>query len=106
MNVSLPILPTGKPVPLFFGRRFLTARELLATGLVRNMVTLRRLIVEGRFPPPLLVGRKLRVWDTLELQNLIDRLAFERHQQREQQHDASEKGEPRHRCDGARGSDS
>jgi predicted DNA-binding transcriptional regulator AlpA len=61
--------------PCFFGRRFLTARELIATGLVRNHVTLRRLIAEKRFPPPLLIGRKLRVWDVLELQALIDRLA-------------------------------
>jgi predicted DNA-binding transcriptional regulator AlpA len=70
--------PGGLPVPCFFGRRFLTARELIATGLVRNHVTLRRLIAEERFPPPLQIGRKLRVWDCLELQALIDRLAAAR----------------------------
>jgi predicted DNA-binding transcriptional regulator AlpA len=74
-------MPDGTPLPLFFGRRFLTARELIATGLVRNHVTLRRLISEGRFPRPLLVGRKLRVWDTLELQDLLDRMAAERAQE-------------------------
>ena len=42
------------------------------------MVTLRRLMAEGRFPRPLLIGRKLRVWDVLELQALLDRLARER----------------------------
>jgi hypothetical protein len=94
---QLPTLPTG--VPLFFGRRFLTARELIATGLVRNHVTLRRWIAEKRFPAPLLIGRKLRVWDTLELQNLIDRLAVERQEQHR-----SEKGEPRAPSRGARGS--
>jgi predicted DNA-binding transcriptional regulator AlpA len=77
ISTRLP-MPDGKPVPLFFGRRFLTAREVLATGLVRNHETLRRLMAEGRFPQPLLIGRKLRVWDTLELQALIDRLALER----------------------------
>jgi hypothetical protein len=74
---ALP-LPDSRPLPCFFGRRFLSAAELIATGLVRNHVTLRRLIREQRFPPPLLVGRKLRVWDCLELQALIDRLAAER----------------------------
>jgi hypothetical protein len=79
LDVSAPLpMPNGEPLPLFFGRRFLTARELIATGLVRNHVTLRRLIAEQRFPAPLLVGRKLRVWDVLELQALIDRLAGER----------------------------
>jgi predicted DNA-binding transcriptional regulator AlpA len=70
--------PPGEPVPQFFGRRFLTAREVIATGLVRNHVTLQRLMNQGRFPRPLLIGRKLRVWDVLELQDLIDRLAEER----------------------------
>ncbi len=74
-HIPLPTLPSGQPVPVFFGRRFLTARELIATGLVRNYVTLRRLIAEGRFPAPLLIGRRLKVWDVLELQRLIDRLA-------------------------------
>jgi predicted DNA-binding transcriptional regulator AlpA len=77
IHTRLPI-PDGKPVPQFFGRRFLTAREVIATGLVRNHETLRRLMAEGRFPHPLLIGRKLRVWDVLELQDLIDRLALER----------------------------
>jgi predicted DNA-binding transcriptional regulator AlpA len=77
IHTHLP-MPTGEPVPLFFGRRFMTAREVIATGLVRNHVTLQRLMNEGRFPRPLLIGRKLRVWDVLELQDLIDRLAEER----------------------------
>jgi predicted DNA-binding transcriptional regulator AlpA len=71
-------MPDGRPVPLFFGRRFLTAKEVLATGLVRNFMTLQRLMNEGRFPRPLLIGRKLRVWDAMELQALLDRLATER----------------------------
>ncbi len=71
-------MPDGRPVPCFFGRRFLTANEVIATGLVRNRMTLARLIAEGRFPAPLLLGRKLRLWDCLELQQLIDRLAAER----------------------------
>ena len=75
---NIALMPDGRPVPTFFGRRFLTARELLQTGLVRNFVTLRRLMNEGRFPRPLLIGRKLRVWDVLELQALLDRLAAER----------------------------
>ncbi len=74
---ALPAAPTAS-VPMFFGRRFLNARELIQTGLVRNHVMIRRLIAEGRLPPPLMVGRKLRVWDTIELQALIDRLAAER----------------------------
>jgi predicted DNA-binding transcriptional regulator AlpA len=80
---NIALMPDGHPVPTFFGRRFLTARELIATGLVRNFVTLRRLMDEGRFPRPLLIGRKLRVWDVLELQALIDRLAGERGKQAE-----------------------
>jgi predicted DNA-binding transcriptional regulator AlpA len=75
---SLP-MPNGRPVPCFFGRRFLTARELLQIGLVRNHMTLRRLIAEGRFPPPLELGRKIRLWDVLELQALVDRLGAARH---------------------------
>ena len=71
-------MPDGRPVPCFFGRRFLTARELIQTGLVRNFMTLRRLMDEGRFPRPLLIGRKMRVWDVMDLQALIDRLAAER----------------------------
>lgn len=78
LSAALPASPDGRSMPCFFGRRFLTARELIATGLVRNHVTLRRLIAEGRLPAPLLVGRKLRVWDVLELQALIDRLGGER----------------------------
>jgi predicted DNA-binding transcriptional regulator AlpA len=79
MLTSNPLpLPDGKPVPLFFGRRFMTANEIIATGLVRNLMTLRRLISEGRFPPPLALGRKLRLWDALELQALVDRLAAAR----------------------------
>jgi predicted DNA-binding transcriptional regulator AlpA len=74
---SLPQMPDGRPVPMFFGRRFLTARELIETGLVRNLMTLRRLIAEGRFPPPLALGRRMRLWDTIELQNMIDRLREE-----------------------------
>jgi predicted DNA-binding transcriptional regulator AlpA len=77
IHTQLP-RPSGEPVPQFFGRRFMTAREVIATGLVNNHVTLQRLMNEGRFPRPLLIGRKLRVWDTLELQALIDRLAEER----------------------------
>jgi predicted DNA-binding transcriptional regulator AlpA len=77
IHTELP-RPPGHPVPQFFGRRFLTAREVIATGIVNNHETLRRLMDEGRFPRPLLIGRKLRVWDVLELQDLIDRLAEER----------------------------
>jgi predicted DNA-binding transcriptional regulator AlpA len=75
-----PILPQpdGRPVPCFFGRRFLTYRDLVEIGFVNNAMTLRRLIAEGRFPPPLELGRKLRVWDSLELQALVDRLAAQR----------------------------
>ncbi len=68
-------MPDGRPVPLFFGRRFLTYRELIEIGFVNNAMTLRRLIAEGRFPPPLELGRKIRLWDVLELQALIERLA-------------------------------
>jgi predicted DNA-binding transcriptional regulator AlpA len=79
---SLP-MPDRRPVPCFFGRRFLTARELLQIGLVRNHMTLRRLIAEGRFPPPLELGRKIRLWDALELQTLVDRLGAARDGHRE-----------------------
>jgi predicted DNA-binding transcriptional regulator AlpA len=77
---ALKQLPTPdvRPVPQFFGRRFLTYRELVEIGLVNNAMTLRRLITEGRFPPPLELGRKIRLWDVLELQALIERLAGER----------------------------
>jgi hypothetical protein len=71
-------MPDGRPVPCFFGRRFLTYRELVEIGFVNNAMTLRRLIAEGRFPPPLELGRKIRLWDALELQALLDRLAAER----------------------------
>jgi predicted DNA-binding transcriptional regulator AlpA len=69
--------PDSRPLPQFFGRRFLSAAEVIETGLVRNHVTLR-LISEKRFPPPLELGRKLRLWDALELQTLVDRLAAAR----------------------------
>lgn len=71
---SLP-MPDGRPVPVFFGRRFLTYADLVEIGFVNNAMTLRRLIAEGRFPPPLELGRKIRLWDALELQDLVDRLA-------------------------------
>lgn len=71
-------MPDGRPVPCFFGRRFLSYRELVATGLVDNDMTLRRWIAEGLFPPPLKFGRKVRRWDVLELQAMIERLAGER----------------------------
>lgn len=74
---SLP-MPDGRPVPCFFGRRFLTYADLVEIGFVNNAMTLRRLIAEGRFPPPLELGRKLRLWDALELQALVDRLGEER----------------------------
>jgi predicted DNA-binding transcriptional regulator AlpA len=77
IHTELP-RPPGEPVPQFFGRRFMTAKEVISTGLVRNHVTLQRLMDEGRFPRPLLIGRKLRVWDCLELQALVDRLSEER----------------------------
>jgi hypothetical protein len=74
---ELPRLPqpNGRPVPCFFSRRFLTYRDLVAIGFVNNAMTLRRLITEGRFPPPLALGRQIRLWDALELQDLVDRLA-------------------------------
>ena len=70
---ELPLLPTpdGRPVPCFFGRRFLTYRDLVEIGFINNDMTLRRLIAEGRFPPPLEMGRKIRLWDALELQALL-----------------------------------
>jgi hypothetical protein len=74
--------PDGKPTPLFFGRRFLTYRDLIEIGFVNNAMTLRRLIAEGRFPPPLALGRQIRLWDALELQALVDRLAAERNGKR------------------------
>jgi predicted DNA-binding transcriptional regulator AlpA len=80
LDSDLPHLPQpdGHPVPCFFGRRFLTYRDLVEIGLINNAMSLRRLIAEGRFPPPLALGRQIRLWDALELQNLIDRLAAER----------------------------
>ena len=71
-------MPNGKPVPCFFGRRFLSFADLIEIGFVNNAMSLRRLIAEGRFPPPLALGRKLRLWDALELQDLVDRLKAER----------------------------
>ncbi len=76
-------MPDGRPVPCFFGRRFLTYRELVEIGFVNNAMTLRRLIAEGRFPAPLELGRKIRLWDVLELQDLVDRLARERGEHRD-----------------------
>jgi predicted DNA-binding transcriptional regulator AlpA len=71
-------MPDGRPVPVFFGRRFLNYQDLVAIGFVSNAMTLRRLIAEGRFPPPLELGRKLRLWDALELHELVERLAAAR----------------------------
>jgi predicted DNA-binding transcriptional regulator AlpA len=79
---SLP-MPDGRPVPCFFGRRFLTYRDLVEIGLINNAMTLRRLIAEGRFPPPLELGRKIRLWDVLELQALLERLGAARDGHRE-----------------------
>ena len=76
-------MPDGKPVPVFFGRRFLSRYDLFEIGLVPNDVTLRRLIAEGRFPQPLELGRRLRLWDVLELQAFVDRLAAAREQKTE-----------------------
>jgi predicted DNA-binding transcriptional regulator AlpA len=76
-QLSIP-MPDSQPVPCFFGRRFLTYRELVEIGLVNNAMTLRRWIAEGRFPPPLIFGRRVRLWDALELQDLVNRLAEER----------------------------
>ena len=73
-------MPDGRPVPCFFGRRFLTRYHLFEIGIVPNDMTLRRLIDEGRFPAPLELGRRLRLWDVLEVQALVDRLAAERNQ--------------------------
>lgn len=74
---TLP-MPDGRPVPVFFGRRFLTFADLIEIGFVNNHMTLRRLIAEGKFPPPLALSQKIRLWDSLELQNLVDRLREER----------------------------
>jgi predicted DNA-binding transcriptional regulator AlpA len=46
-------------------------------------MTLRRLIAEGRFPPPLELGRRVRLWDVLELQALLERLGAARDGHRE-----------------------
>jgi hypothetical protein len=73
-------MPDGRPVPCFFGRRFLTRYDLFAIGIVPNDVTLRRLIDEGRFPAPLELGRRLRLWDVLEIQALVERLVAARNQ--------------------------
>ena len=71
-------MPDSQLVPCFFGRRFLTYRELVEIGLVNNAMTLRRWIAEGRFPAPLKLGRRVRLWDALELQGFVDHLAKER----------------------------
>ena len=71
-------MPDGRPVPCFFGRRFLTFHDLVEIGLVSNAMTLRRLIAEGRFPPPLEMGRRIRLWDAIELEEFVARLAAER----------------------------
>src|SRR5271165_2376265 len=71
-------MPNGRPVPVFFGRRLLTYRDLIDIGFVNNAMTLRRLIAEGRFPPPLDLGRKIRLWDAVELQDLVDGLKARR----------------------------
>jgi predicted DNA-binding transcriptional regulator AlpA len=84
-------LPDGHPVPCFFGRRFLTFKDLVEIGFVNNDMTLRRLISEGRFPPPLEMGRRIRLWDALELQALVDRLAANRSKGCE--HETTEGGE-------------
>jgi predicted DNA-binding transcriptional regulator AlpA len=83
LDPDWPLLPEpdGRPVPLFFGRRFLSFRDLVAIGFVGNWVTLNRLMAEGRFPRPLKLGQQLRLWDALELQDQIDRLKAERDQQ-------------------------
>jgi predicted DNA-binding transcriptional regulator AlpA len=70
--------PDGKPVPDFFGRRFLNRHELIATGIVRNAMTLRRLIDQHRFPAPIKLGKQIRLWDVLELAALVERLKSER----------------------------
>jgi predicted DNA-binding transcriptional regulator AlpA len=71
-------MPGTRPVPCFFGRRFLTFADLIEIGFVSNAMTLRRLIAERRFPPPLALGRRLRLWDALELHEFVERLAAER----------------------------
>lgn len=44
-------------------------------------MSLRRLIAEGRFPAPLKLGQQLRLWDIVEISDLIDKLKAERDQQ-------------------------
>jgi predicted DNA-binding transcriptional regulator AlpA len=64
--------------PVFFGRRFLRYRDLVAVGLVNNRMTLWRMVRAGRFPPPIYNTVQVPLWDTLELAAMLRQRAAER----------------------------
>jgi predicted DNA-binding transcriptional regulator AlpA len=62
---------THRPVPEFFGRRYLRADELIEIGIVSNRATLDRWVRERKFPPPLRLHKTL-LWDTLAVAATLD----------------------------------
>ena len=68
---------THKPVPEFFGRRYLRADELVEIGVVANRTTLERLVRDGKFPPPLRLNRTT-LWDTLEVATALEQQRMKR----------------------------
>jgi hypothetical protein len=64
--------------PVFFGRRYLRYRDLVAVGLVNNRMTLWRIVRAGRFPAPIYNTVQVPLWDTLELAAMLRQRAAER----------------------------
>jgi hypothetical protein len=64
--------------PVFFGRRFLRYRDLVAIGLINNRMTLWRSVRAGRFPPPIYNTPHCPLWDAVELAGMLRQRAAER----------------------------
>jgi predicted DNA-binding transcriptional regulator AlpA len=78
MENLAPRFDSNRPVPCFYGRRFLRFRELVEVGLVNNRPHLNNLIRAGLFPRPIYLSPRRPLWDAEELAALLERRKADR----------------------------
>jgi predicted DNA-binding transcriptional regulator AlpA len=64
--------------PAYRGRRFLRVKELIDIGLIPNRQTLSAWVAEGRFPPPLYMGRRVPLFPVSEIAAVLAARSAER----------------------------
>jgi predicted DNA-binding transcriptional regulator AlpA len=69
---------THRPVPEFFGRRYLTATELIEIGIAKSRGALEGMVRAGQFPKPLKLNAKTILWDTVEVAVVMQQRGAER----------------------------